>query len=221
MSAELTALEILAADYTGGLYRISPISLAVLFYATKFWKARFNWLSPDPLDSITDEEWDTIQAYVDGLLYEVKNPMLGAILPFATEDFPTGVLPCDGAVYSREDYPDLYAVLGSIYIIDADTFSVPDLSGRTIIGTGTSTVATVFDLGDTGGEEKHMLTVDELASHSHTIPATATTLAVEPGEVTVLTPIPFVTSNTGNTGIDEAHNTMQPFVALNYGIVAL
>jgi len=221
MSAELTALQTLAADYTSGLYRLSPVSLAVLFYATKFWKARNNWLSPEPLDVITDGDWDTIQAYVDGLLYEAKNPMLGVILPFATEDFPTGILPCDGSTFDRVEYPDLYAVLGSAFIVDADHFTTPDLRGRAVVGAGDGTGLTPRTLGAAGGEELHQLSIGELAAHDHTIPATTTTLAVEPGEVTVVTPIPFVTSNTGTTGADDPHNNMQPFAVLTYGIVAL
>jgi len=220
MSAELTALEVLASDYTAGWYRLSPISLAVLFYATKYWKALESWRSPDPLDSISPADWDTINAYVDGLLYEAKNPMLGAILPFASDDFPTGILPCDGSTFSRVDYPDLYAVLASVYIVDADNFVTPDLRGRAVIGSGSGSGLSTRSIGDTGGEEDHQLTTGELAAHTHTIPATATTLAVEPGEVTVTTPIPFFTSDTGSTGSDTPHNNMQPFAALNYGIVA-
>jgi microcystin-dependent protein len=220
MSAELTALEILAADYTGGLYRLSPISLAVLFYATKYWKALNSWQSPEPLDTVSNSDWDTINAYVDGLLYEAKAPMLGCILPFATDDFPTGILPCDGSTFSRVDYPDLYAVLAAVFIVDADNFITPDLRGRTILGAGTGSGLSPRATGDTGGEETHQLDTGELAAHDHTIPATATTLAVEPGEVTVLTPVPFFTQNTGSTGGDNPHNNMQPFAVLFYGIVA-
>lgn len=72
MSAELAALEVLAADYTGGFYRLSPISLAVLFYATKYWKAFSSWTSTEPLDTVDQADWNTINEYVDGLLYEAK-----------------------------------------------------------------------------------------------------------------------------------------------------
>lgn len=221
MSAELTALEDLATNFKAAWFRLSAISQAVLFYATPFFTAQHNWFEQNnPLDTITSGEWDTIQAYVDGLLYEVKNPMIGLIIPFVTADPPLGVLPCDGSEYLREDYPELYAVLDTFYIVDSDHFSVPDLRGRTIIGVGDGAGLTTRNIGDTGGEENHQLTESELASHAHTIPATITTLTLEPGEVTTLTPIPLVSSYTGNTGGDEAHNTMQPFYALNYGILA-
>jgi len=220
MSDELSSLETLAADFVGGIYRLSPISLAVLFYASRFWGLRGNWRSNNPYDVITDSDWDTIQAYCDGLLYEVKTPVIGYIFPFITESPPTNALACDGSTYLREDYPELYAALDTFFIIDADSFFVPDLRGRTVIGAGDGSGLTTRTVGEQGGEEDHQLDISELASHDHTIPLTATTLAVEPGEVTVLTPIPFFTQNTGLTGGDSPHNNMQPFYALNYGIIA-
>ena len=45
--------------------------------------------------------------------------------------------------------------------------------GRTIVGAGTGTdennVQKVFEIEQTGGEYQHILTVDEIPSHSHTI----------------------------------------------------
>jgi microcystin-dependent protein len=221
MSAELTALESLAVNFNSGIYRLSPTSIAVLFYATPYWTARYNWIDRTvPGDTVTDTDWDTISSYVDQLLYEVKTPMLGMIIAFMTDDPPPNVLPCDGSTYARVDFPDLYSVLAPIYIVDADNFTVPDLRGRTVIGTGIGTGLTSRSIGDSSGEEQHQLDVSEIPGHTHTIPLTATTLAVEPGEVTVLTPIPVLTQDTGSTGGDGSHNNMQPFYALNYGVIA-
>lgn len=75
MSAELSALEDLALDFRSGIYRLSPTSLAVLFYATPYLTKRYNWIDrTNPLDTVTDADWDMISAYVDGLLYEAKTP---------------------------------------------------------------------------------------------------------------------------------------------------
>ena len=234
MSAELDALERLAANYRSGVYRLSPTSLAVLFYATRFWAQKYNWRSSDPDDVITDVQWDTIQSYVDGLLYEVKNPMIGMIVPFMTESPPANVLTCDGSTYLRDEYPALYEALDPIFIVDADHFRVPDLRGRTVIGAGSGAGLTSRSAGDVGGEETHQLTESELASHTHTdtghshsIQRTITTLVLEPGEVPALTPVPIIPDYTGtssanltNTGGDDPHNNMQPFYALNYGVIA-
>jgi len=216
MSAELSALEDLASNNVTAWFRLSAVSQAVLFYATPYLTARFNWISKTVVnDSISDSEWDTLQAYVDGLLFEAKIPMIGMIFPIVTLDPPPNVLPCDGSTYLRVDYPNLYDVLDTPFIVDADHFIVPDLRNRTIIGAGDT-----FSNADIGGESEHTLTVSELASHTHSIPLT-TSLPAQAGvgfagDVTV----PVVTSNTGSTGGDAPHNNMQPYYALNYGIVA-
>lgn len=221
MSAELTALEDLASNFRSAWFLLSPTSQAVLFYATPYLTKRFNWIdNAIPDDEITDVEWDTIQAYVDGLLYEAKNPMIGMIVPYVTSDPPTNVLPCDGATYLRVDFPTLYDVLDSVFIIDADNFKVPDLRGRTVIGAGDGSGLTSRNAGDIGGEENHTLDISEMPAHDHTIPYTITTLVLEPGEVTALTPVPLLTQSTGSTGGDGSHNNMQPFYALNYGVIA-
>lgn len=221
MSAELDAIQALAANYRSGIYRLTPTSLAVLFYATPYLTARFNWLDKSVTgDSITDADWDTIQSYVDGLLFEVKTPMIGMIVAYMTESPPANVLACDGSTYLRVDFPELYEALDTFFIVDADHFSVPDLRGRTVIGAGDGSGLSSRAVGDAGGEEAHQLDESELAAHTHTIPLTATTLALEPGEVTVTTPIPILTANTGATGGDVAHNNMPPFYALNYGVIA-
>jgi microcystin-dependent protein len=221
MSAELTALEDLASNFRAAWFLLSPTSQAVLFYATPYLTARFNWVDRTiPTDEVTDVDWDTIQAYVDGLLYEAKNPMIGIITPYVTSDPPTNVLPCDGSTYLRVDFPILYDVLDPFFIVDADHFQVPDLRGRTVIGAGDGSGLSSRAVGDSLGEENHTLDVSEMPSHDHTIPYTITTLVLEPGEVTALTPIPLLTQSTGATGGDGSHNNMQPSYALNYGIIA-
>lgn len=220
MSEELSSLEALALNYRSGVYRISPLSLAVIFYSTKFLVSKNNWYSTNPLDTITDVEWDTIQDYVDTMLWEVKTPMIGMIMAYVTENPPANVLPCDGSTYLRDDYPELYMELDPIYKISETQFTVPDLRGRTIIGTGAGAGLSNRNVGDVGGEEEHDLSESEMPPHSHTIPRTTTTLAVEPGEVAVLSPIPIIPDYTGDTGGGSPHNNMQPYYALNYGVIA-
>jgi len=153
---------------------------------------------------------------IDGFQFMNFNPFpVGIILPYGSETAPDGYLLCDGSSYAETDYPELFAVVGTQFGGSGGSFNVPDLRGLVPLGVGSG-----FAMGDVGGEQDHTLGTSEIPSHSHTIPLTATTLAVEPGEVTVLTPVPILTSNTGDTGGGSSHNNMQPYIALNYVIYA-
>jgi microcystin-dependent protein len=159
--------------------------------------------------------------------------MIGMIIPYATSSAPNGTLPCDGSTFERADYPQLYAALDAVFIIDPDHFTTPDLRGRAVIGAGQGSGLTDRPVGSQGGEESHVLTVGELAAHSHTNTphahseiAAVTTLIngglEAPASAAVPTPATTGAASVAidNTGSDEAHNTMQPFYALNYCMVA-
>lgn len=157
--------------------------------------------------------------------------MIGEIIPFAgaSSPIPALWLPCDGQALSKTEYPDLFAVIGTVYgEPDSTHFSLPDLRGRTLIHSDTT-----YPLGTYLGETEHVLTVEELAQHSHydnghshQTGNSFTGLALAPGEEPVLIPNP-IPAYTGTsyadiavTGIDAPHNNMQPSVAINYFIVA-
>jgi len=53
--------------------------------------------------------------------------LLGSIQLYTTTALPTGVLACDGATYLKADYPALYAVLPSVFIVDSTHFKTPTL----------------------------------------------------------------------------------------------
>ena len=176
--------------------------------------------------------------------------MIGSILPYATTVVPLRALPCDGAEYDRVDYPSLYAILDTAYIVDVDTFRTPDLRGRMVIGVGAGAGLTARVVGDFGGEETHELTVGELPTHDHSsTPHTHTdsghihgysyptiNLDLEaPGVPDIFgagnPPIPLSTSigyaalsaetvTVGSTGDGDSHENMQPFHALKYCIIA-
>lgn len=92
----------------------------------------------------------------------------GAIIEFAGAAAPLDYLLCDGSEVGRVAYADLFAVIGETYGAgdESTTFALPDLRRRNPVGVGGD-----WSLGDTGGEETHVLITTELAAHTHTGPS--------------------------------------------------
>lgn len=174
--------------------------------------------------------------------------LVGSIIAYASAQPPNeDILECDGSVYLRADYPTLYEKLDPAFIIDADSFSVPDLRGRTIIGAGTGASLSARTPGETGGSESVTLAVSQMPAHSHTtqphthtnaphfhsegttspilvselpdpvFPAALGALGVTSAESIIIDQAGVTVDSTGD---DEEHENMPPFLALKYGIVA-
>lgn len=97
---------------------------------------------------------DTIQSEIEAAVASVTKTL---------SDNMHAQYPVGSYIYSdKADNPATYLPYMS------DTTWVQTAAGRVLIGAGTADSGTVYNAGDTGGEEKHQLTVDELASHAHT-----------------------------------------------------
>lgn len=120
----------------------------------------------------------------------VKAP-IGTIVIWSgtVDDIPTGWHLCDG------------------------TNGTPDLRDKFVLGAGSS-----HDVGDSGGEEAHTLSVDEMPSHSHSYNVGMnTSISTDDG----LTPLIMVDSSTNENGIhftggSQPHNNMPPYYTLCY-----
>ena len=77
-----------------------------------------------------------------------------------------GWLMCDGGEVAKAEYPTLYAAIGATYGETADTFTLPDLRGRMVMGTGENGAP---ELTAFGGAQFVTLTEAELPSHAHAI----------------------------------------------------
>jgi len=86
-----------------------------------------------------------------------------------TADFD-GWLLCDGRAVFRDAYPALYAVIqGSFGNGDGvTTFNLPDGRGRVSGFVGQGTSLSLRNLGNSVGEENHVLSSGEIPAHSHT-----------------------------------------------------
>ena len=166
---------------------------------------------------------------------------VGSVVLYTKSTAPSGYLLCNGQAVSRTTYASLFAVIGTTYGAGdgSTTFNVPNLSGRTVIGTSSS-----YALASTGGAESHVhatknhtLTVAEMPKHSHKIAFynsswtdtqtnysdTVAWGAWSKTGVRYATPL-SETAAGGYVGGNGAHNhgntgsasTMQPYLTLNY-----
>src|SRR5262245_2074119 len=66
-----------------------------------------------------------------------SHDILGEVMPFAGNFVPRDYLPADGRLLSISENTALFSLIGTTYggDVNNNTFALPDLSGRTIIGT--------------------------------------------------------------------------------------
>jgi microcystin-dependent protein len=90
---------------------------------------------------------------------------IGTIKSFGGTTIPANWMVADGRSLARASYPQLFAVIGTIYgSADSTHFSLPDLRHRFVYG------ANAPDLSDTGGasgEATHQLLIAEMPGHDH------------------------------------------------------
>jgi len=163
---------------------------------------------------------------------------VGAVVPFAGATAPEGYLSCSGQQVAIGAYPALYAVLGTTYGSGTGTFGIPDLRGRTVIGSGTGTSLTARTTGQSGGTENVTLTTSQIPAHSHTVASDTHSHGITGGFLTGGTSAAtlfaggFGVVNRATTNTDththavsgggggQSHPNMQPYLVLNYLIRA-
>lgn len=169
--------------------------------------------------------------------FELLTPPAGGGMPtgsmqmYAGSTAPSGWLLCDASAVSRSTYGALFALIGTTYGSGdgSTTFNVPDMRGRVPVGVGTGTgggssgtglpsggsALTAVSRGTWKGEETHVLTTAEMASHSHTYHNFQSTTGAT-GPSTAMGDSTGSTSNTSSTGSDSAHNNIQPVMGVNF-----
>jgi microcystin-dependent protein len=118
----------------------------------------------------------TVQAFLADIVPFIKSELAtqlaqpGDMKAFGGGALPDGWLLCDGSAVSRTTYADLFAVIGETWGVGdgSTTFNLPDISRRTLVGSGgTGTVTLGDSVGDTGGAEEYTLVANDLPAHSH------------------------------------------------------
>lgn len=165
----------------------------------------------------------------------------GTVVPFAGTVVPEGWTLCDASSKNGLDplYTRLFAAIGLTYGGSGTTFNVPDLRGRTVIGTGQGPALTNRQLGEKPGEESHLLSASEMPAHDHSFNEVSHQHTINAGQIrqgdrTDADAVVFARLSAGairsdfNTSLklpaitfvpnggSQPHNNMQPSIALNY-----
>jgi microcystin-dependent protein len=162
----------------------------------------------------------------------MAEPFLSEIRIMSFGFAPKGWALCNGQLLPINQNQPLFSLLGTTYGGNGQTnFALPDLRARIPIHMGAG-----HTLGERGGEQAHTLNMSEMPAHNHFLNASNSTgdssnpnfggtgfiLAQDPGNVYSNTFSPGAASlNPGsvtNVGGSQAHQNMQPFLALNFCI---
>ncbi len=153
---------------------------------------------------------------------------IGALIPTILENAPDNYLLCNGQEVSQSRYPELYAICGTTFgSAESGYFKLPDLRGRVLAGYD-STQPEFNTIGALFGEKEHTLTVDELATHSHTINSQASADNGTSGwegsptsGVLRAKNASYTHNSEGNdTGDSQPHNNIQPTFTGNWMVKA-
>lgn len=193
--------------------------------------ASVNYLSSDLVEigsSFSLEIPATSSLEVAGYDTQVQANGVGFITMYAGTQAPSGWFLCQGQAVSRTTYAALFAILSTTYGVGdgSTTFTLPNLSGRSPLGVGTAsaTGATAWTLGTqpttgAGGEQTHVLSIAELAAHSHQSSTGGVFLTNSAGGITAGAAVGTASgqsNTTTTTGSDTGHNILSPVSVVNF-----
>jgi microcystin-dependent protein len=162
----------------------------------------------------------------------MADPFLGEIRIFGGNFAPLGWAFCNGAILAIAQNDALFSLIGTTYGGDGQsTFALPDLQGRVPIHQGTGAGLSPRIMGDKGGVEAVILTVNQIPGHTHSIPcsqaagskrtpiggwpaadATAVTTLYAAGPANAVMHPQAV----GSAGGSQPHENRMPFLAVSY-----
>jgi len=157
----------------------------------------------------------------------MSEPFLAEIKIISWNFAPKGWALCNGQFLPINQNQALFALLGTMYGGNGQTtFALPDFRGRAPLHVGNG-----FVQGQSGGQEAHTLTINEMPTHTHAVNANSS-----PGTTNVPTGNFLANSNASpyrtsgdttfspsmisNVGSSQPHENRQPFLVLNF-IIAL
>ena len=164
----------------------------------------------------------------------MSQPYIGEIRMFGGTFAPNGWAFCNGQLIAIAENDALFTLIGTTYGGDGQsTFALPNLQSRVPIHQGTNAANGIaYQIGQPGGVESVTLTTQQLAAHTHPMPATGTSQTLSPqnaffavatssqaGVNVYSTDVPntsLVPASILPTGGNQPHDNLQPYLALNF-----
>ena len=166
----------------------------------------------------------------------MSDPFIGEIRIFAGNFAPRNWAFCNGQQVPIAQNTALFAIIGTTYGGDGRTTTgLPNLQGRAPMHPGRGPGLSPRSLGESGGTENVTVSVAQMPSHTHTLmvnqdeqgddndPAGqflgANGLYTDPNTAPSNL-VSMSSQSMPNVGGSQAHNNLQPFLAINF-VIAL
>ncbi len=162
----------------------------------------------------------------------MSDPFIAEVRIFAGNFAPRGNAFCNGQLLQIAQNTALFSIVGTIYGGDGRvTFGLPNLQGRAAMHAGNGPGLSPRTIGQTGGVEDVTLTEAQMPNHNHLLTASSEAEGEDndpagnfTGQNGIYTPLANMQAMSSrslpNIGGGQAHNNLQPFLALNF-IIAL
>ena len=178
------------------------------------------------------DEFFPIHTYINAAMSTVSQALadlipVGVIVPFVGKKAPSGWALCHGGTLPKDEYPELYDMVGYLYGGEGNDFGVPDL--RTRVPVGYDVRNPPFNtLGAKGGAAEVKLTEAQMPKHNHSQRVTAGNEGGNSGGVRRDSAETAKSSSfksfkayshgitTHTRGGSRAHNNLQPYIVLEY-----
>ena len=175
---------------------------------------------------MTERERIAAQNSNNQYLAALSHVSVGTIYPFVGEEAPMGFMICDGSPLNKNEYSELFDVIGYTFGGSEDIFNIPDFRGKTLVGLNSSD-EDFKKVGISGGEKTVKLTEEHMPKHrhkgvqwyeSHPISLNSGTGAPDGYKIEWTQGIQenYSPIQTSDTGGDQPHNNMSPYAVVNY-----
>lgn len=162
----------------------------------------------------------------------MSEPFVGEIRMFGFNFAPKGWAFCSGQILPIQQNTALFSLLGITYGGDGrSTFALPNLQGRAPLFWGQGPGLSDYSQGQTGGTTTVTLAANQMPAHNHPMSATTTNgsqlapagniWAQDVGGANFYAPTatsPMNATIVGQAGGGQAHDNMQPYLAVNFCI---